>query len=196
MASRIEATFAALKSKGHMAFMPFVSSGDPNMETTLAIICTLAKCGVDLIEVGFPYSDPIADETVIQASYTRAGRRSARERYFRRDLDAAKRAIANHPPLVAMVAYAIIFRCGPETFVKRASEAGFAGLIVPDLPGDEAGSDFAAFGQKQQNLDLIQLVAPTTPAARVERILQSAAGFVYCLSVRGRPGVPLNCRRN
>ncbi|MEX2288438.1 MAG: tryptophan synthase subunit alpha [Planctomycetaceae bacterium] len=182
---RIDATFADLKSKGHMAFMPFVSCGDPDMETTLAIIRVLAARGVDLIEVGFPYSDPIADGPVIQASYARALAAGLHVS----DIFEGIASLRNDrlPPLVAMVSYAIIFRSGPEKFLRRARDAGFTGLIVPDLPGDEAG-DFATMVQGQ-NLDLIQLVAPTTPPARVERILRAASGFVYCLSVAGTTGV-------
>jgi tryptophan synthase alpha chain len=212
--SRIAATFAELKARGRMAFMPFVTCGDPDMPTTLALIRELAGRGVDLIEVGFPYSDPIADGPVIQASYTRALAKGLHVRDIFagiRSLDPVGRIVnpsrddegqsatqggtegrTNNPsygipPLVAMVAYAIIFRHGPETFVREARDAGFSGLIVPDLPGDEAG-DFADL-VGSHGLDLVQLIAPTTPPARVERILSAASGFVYCISVAGTTGV-------
>ena len=168
-----------------MAFMPFVTAGDPDMPTTLRLIRELAGRGVHLIEVGFPYSDPIADGPVIQASYTRAldkGLRTA-------DIFAGISSLAGEeiPPLVAMVSYSLVFRNGPEVFVGRAAEAGFSGLIVPDLPGDEA--DELAAVVKSHGLDLVQLIAPTTPPDRSERILQSAGGFVYCISVTGTTGV-------
>lgn len=168
-----------------MAFMPFITAGDPDVSTTVELIRLLRDCGVDLIEVGFPYSDPIADGPVIQASYTRALGRKLHVS----DIFAGLRALAgeNVPPLLAMVAYAIIYRTGPERFVASAKQAGFSGLIVPDLPGDQASELFAV--ARSQGLDLVQLVAPTTPAERVERILQSCSGFVYCVSVTGTTGV-------
>jgi tryptophan synthase alpha chain len=169
-----------------MAFMPFVTCGDPDMATTLALIRELASRGVDLIEIGFPYSDPIADGPVIQASYTRA----LAKRLHVNDIFAGIASLRddrNIPPLVAMVSYAIIFRLAPARFVDRARDAGFAGLIVPDLPGDEAG-EFVEL-VKSRGLDLVQLIAPTTPAERVERILRSSSGFVYCISIAGTTGV-------
>lgn len=173
-----------------MAFMPFVTAGDPDVATTVRLIRELAVCGVDLIEVGFPYSDPIADGPVIQASYTRAlGKGLHVAAIFDamkslKDLPSGQSAI---PPLVAMVAYAIIFRMGPSEFVNRAKEAGFAGLIVPDLPADEAAEMSAL--TRAAGLDLIQLIAPTTTKERTARILQTASGFLYCISVAGTTGV-------
>lgn len=168
-----------------MAFMPFVTAGDPDMAATLALIRELADRGVDLIEIGFPYSDPIADGPVIQASYTRALEKGLHVN----DIFDGVATLSGEktPPLVAMVSYAIIFRIGIETFLARAKESGFSGLIVPDLPGDEA-TEFAP-AVKQQGLDLIQLVSPLTPPERVERILSTASGFVYCISVAGTTGV-------
>lgn len=185
--TRIAETFAALKSKGQMAFMPFVTAGDPDMETTLILICALARRSVDLIEIGFPYSDPIADGPVIQASYTRALEKGLHVEDIFSGLRSLKEEGAQLPPLVAMVSFAIIFRTGPEAFLKQAAEAGFSGLIVPDLPGDEAGD----FTQQvtSHGLDLVQLVAPTTSSARAEKILQAAGGFLYCISIAGTTGV-------
>jgi tryptophan synthase alpha chain len=168
-----------------MAFMPFVTCGDPDMSTTIAVVRELASRGVDLIELGFPYSDPIADGPVIQASYTRAlGRKFEISDIF---TGVATLRGSIDVPLAAMVAFAIVFRIGPERFVEQARESGFAGLIVPDLPGDEA--DEMAQLCRRAGLDLIQLVAPTTPASRIARILKSASGFVYCVSVAGTTGV-------
>lgn len=171
-----------------MAFMPFITAGDPDLETTCTLLRELDCRGVDLIEIGFPYSDPIADGPVIQASYTRALRHGLHVN----DIFAAVKSVtAGETPLqcalVAMVAYSIIFRVGVGEFLSKAKDAGFAGLIVPDLPGDEAGEFFEAV--KAAGLDLVQLVAPTTPPARVERILEHCSGFVYCISVAGTTGV-------
>ncbi|HUG89684.1 MAG TPA: tryptophan synthase subunit alpha, partial [Planctomycetaceae bacterium] len=177
-------TFVELKSRGRMAFMPFVAAGDPDLETTASLIGELAGRGVDLIEVGFPYSDPIADGPVIQASYTRALRRGIRVRDIfeaigglrgcerkgtgtladadsagfqdlgREPVPVLSRAV---PPLVAMVSYSIILRHGVERFLDESREAGFSGLIVPDLPGDEAGRLPELV--RGRGLDLVQLVS-------------------------------------
>jgi tryptophan synthase alpha chain len=184
----IDETFSRLKASGRMAFMPFVTAGDPDLATTQKVLLELAARGVDLIEIGFPYSDPIADGPVIQASYTRA----LAKHLHVGDIFAAVKALPRSPahplpPLVAMVAYAIIFRIGPEEFVQQAQVAGFAGLIVPDLPADEA-SDMAALS-RASGLNLIQLIAPTTTAERTKRILETASGFIYCISVAGTTGV-------
>jgi len=186
--SLISARFADLRSQNRMAFMPFVTAGDPDLQTTCELIRELARRGVDLIEVGFPYSDPIADGPVIQASYTRALEHGIHVR----DVFEAIRTIGTGDdavpcPLVAMVSYAIIFRVGLEAFLAQAKEAGFAGLIVPDLPGDEAAEFFKA--ARTAGLDLIQLVAPTTLPDRAQRILKHGSGFVYCVSVAGTTGV-------
>ena len=193
--SRIDETFSRLKAQGRMAFMPFVTAGDPDLAATQRTIIELASRQVDLIEIGFPYSDPIADGPVIQASYTRA----LGKKLHVADIFAAVRALTTGklaapqpvpppvPPLVAMVAYAIIFRIGAQAFVAAAKEAGFAGLIVPDLPADEA-AEMAAIA-RAQGLDLIQLIAPTTTPERTRRILELASGFIYCISVAGTTGV-------
>lgn len=187
---RIAAVFARLKNEDRMAFMPFVAFGDPDSDTSLAVIRELSARGAALIEVGFPYSDPIADGPVIQASYTRA---LANGLHVDDILGGITRLTSQAargdrlPPLVAMVAYAIIFRRQPTAFVGSLVEAGFSGLIVPDLPGDEAG-ELAGIAD-DAGLDLIQLVSPTTPADRLVRILWAARGFVYCISITGTTGV-------
>ena len=164
--------------------MPFVAAGDPDMPTTLAVVRELAARGVDLIEVGVPYSDPIADGPVIQASYTRALDAGFKLADFWQAFASLKDEAL--PPRVAMVSYSIVCRVGTETFVARAAASGFAGLIVPDLPGDEAG-DFAATCAAA-GLDLVQLVSPLTPPNRVAKILAHGRGFVYCIAVAGTTG--------
>jgi tryptophan synthase alpha chain len=184
MPTPISETFARLKSQRRLAFMPFITAGDPDLETTQSLLSELSARGVDFIEIGFPYSDPIADGPVIQASYTRAlGKKVATQSIF--DSIAALKG-QRLAPLVAMVSYAIIFRTGVQRFLQRAKAAGFAGLIVPDLPGDEAAEVFAAV--RAAGLDLIQLVAPTTPPQRAREILRHCSGFVYCIAVAGTTG--------
>ncbi|MFG0335072.1 MAG: tryptophan synthase subunit alpha, partial [Maioricimonas sp. JB049] len=152
---------------------------------TVRLIRELSAKGVDLIEVGFPYSDPVADGPVIQASYSRALEHKLTVRQIFDAIGSLSQQ--QTPPLVAMVSFAIIYRYGPEKFVQEAKDAGFAGFIVPDLPGDEA-AEFYALTQ-QHGLDLVQLVAPTTPRERVRQILASCSGFVYCIAVAGITGV-------
>jgi tryptophan synthase alpha chain len=183
--SRIAATFESLRSRKRTAFMPFLAAGDPDVSTTVELIRLLARCGVDLIEIGFPYSDPIADGPVIQEAYTRA----LAKKIGLADIFGGLTTLKGEaiPPLLAMVAYAIVYRAGPEKFVTAARQAGFSGLIVPDLPGDQATDLFAI--ARSHDVDLIQLVAPTTTPDRVDRILKSSSGFVYCIAVAGTTGV-------
>lgn len=184
----IAATFAKLKTQGRMAFMPFVTAGDPDLAATQQVILELAARGVDLIEIGFPYSDPIADGPVIQASYTRALAKHLHVAEIFKAIDELTHGpSAPLPPLVAMVAFAIIFRMGPERFVREARDAGLAGLIVPDLPAEEAAELVQLC--RDAGLDLIELIAPTTTPERTQRILQTASGFLYCISVAGTTGV-------
>lgn len=164
--------------------MPFIAAGDPDLATTGRLLRELAAAGADLIEVGFPYSDPIADGPVIQASYTRALSKQVKLKEIFATIGSVSHEIK--APLVGMVSYAIIFRNGVEAFVSDARTAGFAGLIVPDLPGDEA-SHFAELMAKHE-MDLIQLIAPTTPPDRAKKILKQATGFVYCIAVSGTTG--------
>lgn len=167
-----------------MAFMPFVTAGDPDLEATKRLITGLADSGVDLIEIGFPYSDPIADGPVIQASYTRALGKHVSVAQIMQAIGSLE--TDKLPPLLAMVSYAIVFRHGPERFLREARAAGFSGLIIPDLPGDEAEEMFTL--TQSQGLDLVQLVAPTTPPQRVKQIIKSCSGFVYCIAVSGTTG--------
>jgi tryptophan synthase alpha chain len=184
--SPIGEKFAAARAADRLAFMPFVTAGDPDVATTMEILDRLSATGVDLIEVGFPYSDPIADGPVIQASYTRALAAGIHVSDIFEGVQQLKQRTPDLPPLLAMVSYAIMFRHGVEAFVEEAAAAGFSGFIVPDLPGDEAGECFELV--RNHRLDLVQLVAPTTPPERVRRILEQCSGFVYCLAVAGITG--------
>ncbi len=165
--------------------MPFITAGDPSNATTAAVLKGLRDAEVDLIELGFPYSDPIADGPVIQASYTRALNSGITVESIFDMMQSLKNE--RLPPTLAMVSFAIIFRYGTEKFIARAAEAGFSGLIVPDLPADEAEETSAI--ASASGLDLVQLIAPTTTEARTQEILDASSGFVYCVSVAGTTGV-------
>ena len=185
----IDAQFQKLRTAGRKAFIPFVTAGDPDLATTTRLIDALSQRGASLIEVGFPYSDPIADGSVIQASYTRALERGVRvDAIF-----AAMRGLSDQPafrsrgvPLVAMVSYSLVHHRGPAPFVAQAQAAGFSGAIVPDLPVDEAAA--LAATAAAADFKLILLVTPTTPRERSRRIAQLSTGFLYCVSVIGITG--------
>ena len=192
----ISAALAQLSSQRQTAIMPFITAGDPDMAFTGELLRTLDELHPGLIEIGFPYSDPIADGPVIQASDTRA----LQKRLKVDDIFSTIKELSPRltQPLVAMVSYAIVLRYGTERFLLGAREAGFSGLIVPDFlweSEDPLRTLCLAAG-----LDLIPLVTPTTPADRAERIAQQASGFIYYVSVAGvtgeRTGLPDDLARN
>jgi tryptophan synthase alpha chain len=181
----IDAVFKDLRARKAKAFMPFVTAGDPDLAATPVIAKALVEAGAHLLEIGFPYSDPIADGPVVQASYTRALQRGL----HLDDVFATCRRIADaNPavPLAAMTSYSIVHRRGPERFVRQAIESGLSGAIVPDLPVEEAGP--LAEVCKAHDFKLVLLVTPTTSPARARRIVQTATGFIYCVSVTGITG--------
>jgi tryptophan synthase alpha chain len=169
--------------------MPFVTAGDPDLDTTRLLCDELARCGANLIEVGFPYSDPIADGPVIQASYTRALARGVQLEDIFRTVEQIARSETireRRVPLVGMVSYTLVHRRGARAFLERAQEAGFSGAIVPDLPVEEA--DEVTRLAAERDFKLIHLVTPTTPPDRAVRIARSSTGFLYCVSVVGITG--------
>jgi tryptophan synthase alpha chain len=182
----IDTTFQRLRQQRRRAFIPFVTAGDPDANGTVDLIVELARRGADIIEIGFPYSDPIADGPVIQASYTRVLDRSLHldDVFEIARLSTAK--LKDTTPLVGMVSYSIVHRRGPATFLALAKHHGFSGLIVPDLPAEEA-SDLAKQAAKH-DLHLIQLVTPTTPRDRAAQIARLSTGFLYCVSITGITG--------
>jgi tryptophan synthase alpha chain len=185
----IDALFQRLRTQGRKAFMPFLTAGDPDLAATVRLSQALAAAGSNLLEIGFPYSDPIADGPVIQASYTRALERGL----HLADLFATVRRIADLPefagqqvPLVGMTSYSLIHRKGSAAFLTQAQAAGFSGLIVPDLPYEE--STALARLAAERDFKLIQLVTPTTPRPRAAEIARLSTGFLYCVSVTGITG--------
>ena len=187
--NRIDALFASLKSEGRQALMPFLTAGNPDLAMTAAIIREAIARGAHMVEVGIPYSDPVADGPVITASYTRALSKGvkldgifAMLKGLRNGHDGAK----VDAPLVTMVSYAIVHRRGADRYLREAATAGVDGLIVPDLPVEEA----EGLCRKATALDLrlIQLVTPTTPRERALRIARTSTGFLYYVSVAGITG--------
>jgi len=194
--SAIDDLFERLRAENRKALLPFVTAGDPDLEFTAAVLRELVRRGASLCEVGIPYSDPIADGPVIQASYTRALERRASLSQILEML--ASVTVNLGAPVVTMVSFAIVYRRGPERYLQAAKEAGVAGLIVPDLPIDEA--EALAKLCSEVDLSLIQLVTPTTPRERAVRIAETSTGFLYYVSVAGITGerreVPPELREN
>lgn len=181
--NRIDQILSRLRGAGQKAFIPFVTAGDPDMAFTLQAIRRLVDSGATICELGIPYSDPIADGPVIQASYTRALARGIRLPQILESLGQLGELSA---PLVTMVSYAIVHRMGPAAYVRAARRSGVEGLIVPDLLVEEAG-ELAELCRREQ-MSLSQLVTPTTPRERALRIAQASSGFLYYVSVTGITG--------
>ena len=164
--------------------MPFIPAGYPDLATTEAALPAMEAAGANLIEVGFPFSDPIADGPTIQESFTVALSKKLKIADVFEAVAAARPRVSI--PLVSMVSYSIVFRVGVDRFVSLAKQAGFDGLILPDLPPPEA----EAICRRVQDggLDTILLVAPTTAPQRRAEIARLSSGFVYYLSVSGITG--------
>jgi tryptophan synthase alpha chain len=180
--ARIEAAFAAASQEGRAALMPYLMGCFPDREGALEVARAYADAGADLVEVGVPFSDPLADGPVIHAAATAALDRGA-------DLDgalAACEALGEGVPSVAMCYVNMVLALGPRRFAGRLAEAGAAGAIVPDLPLEESSEIGEAL--EAEGLALVPLVAPTTPPERRRRICESARGFVYVVSVIGVTG--------
>ncbi|MEM9418980.1 MAG: tryptophan synthase subunit alpha [Planctomycetota bacterium] len=181
-ANRIDTIFSDLRSSGGKALMPFLTAGDPDVATTIRMLEAAQEAGASICEIGIPFSDPIADGPVIQASMSRALDQGLK-------VDEIFAAVAEARPrltigLVAMVSYSIVHRLGLNEFIGRAKEAGFDGFIFPDLPLAESGPARAAAAEA--GLILSMLIAPTTPIERAEQIAAASTGFVYVVS---RPGI-------
>lgn len=182
--SKIDQLFQSLRSENRKALMPFITAGDPDLEFTAAVLQELVSRGASMCEVGIPYSDPIADGPVIQASYTRALDKGVKLADILKTLGGVAPSIA--APVVTMVSYAIIYRHGVEKYADELQSRGIAGMIVPDLPVEE--SPQLAKVCETRDLSLIQLVTPTTPRDRALKITETSSGFLYYVSVAGITG--------
>jgi tryptophan synthase alpha chain len=185
--SRIKNTFSRLKKKNETALIPYIMAGDPDLATTRTLILEMEKAGCDIVELGAPFSDPLADGPVIQK--------------------AAIRSLANHTsiadvlglvaevrktsavPLILMTYYNLIFKYGEERFVRDAAAAGLDGLILPDLSPEEAGPLMLL--AKKAGLDTIFLLAPTSTDDRIKLVAKVTQGFVYYVSLTGVTGAKL-----
>ena len=174
----------AILSRSPPGLWPFLAAGDPDLATTEALLTRLANVPIRGVELGFPFSDPVADGPVIQAAFHRALEAGLRVAQI---FDMVKRIRGVFPhAILAMVSASIVYRIGPDDFVARAAEAGFDGLIVPDLSLEEAPA--LAGAVRSAGLRLGMLVAPTTPPDRRRKIADAASGFIYYVSIQGTTG--------
>jgi tryptophan synthase alpha chain len=184
MSDRIESTFAALKASGKKGLIPFIMAGDPNMQECERLLMGLPAAGADLIEIGMPFSDPMADGPTIQAAGLRALKAGTK---LRDVLSLVKRFRAKHAtPIILMGYYNPVYHYGLEAFCKDATAAGADGIILVDLPPEEEDEFLAA--ANPHGLKLIRLIAPTTDDARLARLSAHAGGFLYYLAVAGVTG--------
>lgn len=183
--SLIQRTFQDLRAKKQIALMPFITAGYPSLEATVAILRDLQSSGASLCEIGFPFSDPIADGPTIQESFTKVLATGLKVDDVFRTIKQA-RAAGVTLPLVAMVSYSIVYRFGLDRFLAESVAAGFNGLLLPDLPPPEAQSICAKVNAA--GLDTVLLVAPTTTPERRKEIADLCTGFIYYLSVSGITG--------
>ena len=184
MTSRITGTFQKLISSGKKAFIPFITAGDPDLETTVALVCEIERSGGHIVELGIPFSDPLADGPVIQ----RASERALRHGYRLADYLGAVREIRRHSavPIVLFSYFNPILRYGLEHLAGDAAAAGVDGILVTDVTPEE-GEEYCSF-MTRCGLDPIFLVAPTSGPERVARILSCCRGFVYVISRTGVTG--------
>lgn len=189
--NRIDLKFKELKEKNEKAMISFVTAGDPDLETTSELVYAMEAAGADIIELGVPYSDPIADGPTIQAS---SGRSLARGTTIAKIMNTVKEIRRKtEVPLVYLVYYSSVFKYGIEKFIKNCSEVGIDGVIIPDLPVEER-KDILELSDKN-GVCLIPLIAPTSKE-RIKNIVSHASGFVYCVSTNGVTGARNEIKTN
>jgi tryptophan synthase alpha chain len=185
MTTAISSCFKNLSHQGECAFIPFITAGDPDLETTAKALLALDANGADIIELGVPYSDPLADGPVIQAAATRALEKGTK---LEAVLSMVKVVVPQlKAPIILFTYYNPILNRGVDNFLRLIADAGVAGLIVPDLPLEESASLLersAAMG-----IDVILLIAPTSSKERIETIARASQGFIYLVSVTGVTGM-------
>lgn len=186
--NRIDKTFKKLKTKNHKAFIPYIMAGDPSLEKTIDNVKLLEDCGADIIELGVPFSDPLADGPTIQRAAERA---LAAGISLKKVINLVKEIRAfSQIPIILMTYFNPIFKYGEERFVEDAVQTGVDGIIVPDLPPDEAGNLIEL--AHRADLNTIFLVAPTTTEKRLKTIITASRGFIYYVSITGVTGAKLS----
>ncbi|PTV95995.1 tryptophan synthase alpha chain [Rhodobacter aestuarii] len=183
--TRIDAKFAALKAEGKKAFVAYIMAGDPDLETSAEILAGMPAAGVDIIELGLPFTDPMADGPTIQLAGQRAldGGQTLQKTL---DMVTAFRKTDDTTPIVLMGYYNPIYNRGVAKFLADAKEAGIDGLIVVDLPPEEDAE--LCIPAAEVGINFIRLATPTTDDKRLPKVLQNTSGFVYYVSVTGITG--------
>jgi tryptophan synthase alpha chain len=182
--TRIDDTFAALRARNEAAFVAYLTAGDPSLDVTPDLLAALVAGGADVIELGVPFSDPMADGPILQRA---AGRAIRAGTSLARILELVATRRRDFPvPIILFGYYNPFFRYGVDAVARDAAAAGLDGFLCVDLPPEEATELATALARN--DLDLIRLLAPTTPVARAKRIASSASGFLYFVSVLGVTG--------
>ena len=182
--NRIDALFKGLKKKRKKAFIVYITAGDPNLGTTEKLITGLEKSGVDLVEIGIPFSDPLADGPTIQKASQRALAKGANLKNILKMARSLRKKVKL--PLVFMTYYNLVAHYGLSSFVRDSVKAGVDGLIVPDLPPEEASALISA--AQKHNFATIFLAAPTSTKDRLKNIAAKSKGFIYYVSLTGVTG--------
>ncbi|PKL52188.1 MAG: tryptophan synthase subunit alpha [Nitrospira bacterium HGW-Nitrospira-1] len=188
MSSRIAGKFREIRRKNSKAFIPYIMAGDPNIKRTCELIRILEDCGADIIELGVPFSDPLADGPTIQ----KAAQRALDEGVTLKKVIAlvAELRLNTQIPIILMTYYNPIFKYGEERFALDASASGVDGIIVPDLPPDEA-DNLIKYSRKSR-LDTIFLLAPTSTDIRIHKVARASTGFIYYVPITGITGAKLS----
>lgn len=188
--SRIKNTFNRLKKKNETALIPYIMAGDPDLAVTKTLIFEMEKAGADIIELGAPFSDPLADGPTIQ----KAAIRSLKNHTTIADVLGLVMEVrkTSKIPLILMTYYNLIFHYGEERFVHDAASAGLDGVILPDLPPEEAGTLIPP--AKKAGLDTIFLLAPTSTEERIRLVCRMSQGFIYYVSLTGVTGAKLSAQ--
>lgn len=181
---KIDAAFARVFSKGDKAFVPYIMAGDGGVEQLAEQISFLEESGATVVELGIPFSDPVADGPVIQEAGIRALQNGTTLTGILDSLEKGK--MTRKIPIVLMTYFNLIYFYGIEKFAKRCVEVGVDGLIIPDLPLEE--EELVTPELSKQNIALIRLVAPTSPQNRIEEIAKHTEGFLYAVTVKGTTG--------
>ncbi len=182
--TRISQTFSALRARGEVALIPFITAGDPDIQTTFALVQEMVRQGADIIELGVPFSDPMADGPTLQRAAERAVRNGTSLSHILGLVSRLRQSLS--VPILLMGYYNPIFRYGGERFAEDARRAGVDGVLCVDLPPEEA--DELKRATDLHDLDMIFLLAPTSSLARAQAVLTRARGFIYYVAVTGVTG--------
>lgn len=185
--NRIEKLFRKLKAQSKKAFIPYIMAGDPSLEKTKEIVLMFEECGADIVELGVPFTDPLADGPTIQ----RAAERALKKGVTLKKVIALVKDLRQKTkiPLVLMTYYNPVFKYGEERFIADAKDAGVDGVIIPDLPPDESG-EFTRLA-KNAAIASIFLLAPTSTGERIKKVVRASTGFIYYVSITGITGAQL-----